>query len=128
MAYAVSDKQRTQLTVERSAKGNALETISSLTQLPPAIAWKAGVAVASAKPGQISPGTLIATFDGNGVPVSSFGGGQVAVYLGHDQGSIRALAPDPYSPQGRWQPTQISLFQPDAVVPKLNGHAYRVIE
>lgn len=128
MVFVVDQEQRTQLAVERASKGDALDTISTLAHLPPSTIWKAGTAIASLPPGGVIPGTVIATFDKNGNPLTSTAGGQVAVYESHDPVGIRALAPDPDSPQGRWMHTQISLLLSDAVQPLLNGHAYHVVE
>ena len=53
--------------------------------------WKRGVKVSSASPGQIQPGTAIATFDANGSYPSDNLGKHAAIYLSHTTTYILVL-------------------------------------
>lgn len=128
MAFVLNEKQRTQLAVERASEGSSLDTLRTLAQLPPALAWRAGEAVASLPPGSLRPGTLIAHFDAAGQHPAGTPENRLAIYLGHDSGQIQTLAPDPDSPKGRWKNVRISLQLPAGVRAALDGNTYHVVE
>lgn len=87
-----------------NAKGDAecVEFVRQTTGAPNTAAWRRGLRIKDAKPGEIVSGTAIATFDETGHfprPKSGHGGRHSAIYLRHDGQQIYVL--DQWPDKGR---------------------------
>ncbi len=87
--------------------------------------WKAGIRIKDAKPGDISPGTAIATFDKNG-KYPTVEGKHAAIYLSHTSVSIKIL--DQWKKKQTVLARSIDFNRPSTTRLSENADNYYVIE
>lgn len=113
--------------VFRNAKGNAecVELVQQTAGAPQTSQWRPGLKVADAKSGEIPPYTAIATFVDGRYPTDDKGK-HAALYLSHDQHSIRVI--DQWKKQGHATERPIRFNNANASSRSNEGNWYYVIE
>jgi hypothetical protein len=88
--------------------------------------WEKGVKVADAKPGEITRGTAIATFDDKGQYPKDDLGKHAAIYLHHTKDNIQVL--DQWKSQGEVLPRAIWFNRPEGTRRSNDADTFYVIE
>jgi hypothetical protein len=91
----------------KNQRGNTecVAFIQQATNAPSTALWKRGIKVATAKPGEIARGTVIATFDDDGKYPTDALGMHAAIYLSQTPAAIQVL--DQWKKQGEVKPRPI---------------------
>jgi hypothetical protein len=110
-------------------KTECVEFVRQTSRAPQTSEWRPGLRVMDARPGQIPPGTAIATFVDGEYPTDALGR-HAAIYLSHDQFAITVL--DQWVPKtgGRGEVKQrpIRFKVPGGTRRSNDGSCFYVIE
>ncbi len=101
--------------------------VQKAAKAPRTAQWIAGLRVKDAKPGDITPGTAIATFNDAGkYPTEGRGQQHAAIYLSHTSVSIQVL--EPYNNAKTVKERDIYFNKPQRSDRSNNANTYYVIE
>lgn len=111
-----------------NAGGNTecVEFVRVAAGAPQTIAWKKGLKVSDANPGDIARGTAIATFDANGKYPTDGLGKHAAIYLEHNQQRILVL--DQWNDQGEVKQRPVWFSRPKGTKRSNDADVFFVIE
>jgi hypothetical protein len=112
--------------VNALGKTECAEFIRQATGAPHTSAWKIGIKVSEAKPGEISRGTAIATFDDKKRYPVDEKGKHAAIYLQHDP--TRILVLDQWNDQGEVKQRPIGFKRPKGTKRSNDADTFYVIE
>lgn len=107
-------------------KTECAEFIRQATGAPSTGTWKKGLKVSDAKPGDISRGTAIATFDKDGNYPTDRLGKHAAIYLSQSPASIQVL--DQWNDQGEVKKRSIMYNRPEGTRRSNDANTFYVIE
>ncbi|MFP8968004.1 BPSL0067 family protein [Pokkaliibacter sp. CJK22405] len=103
-----------------------VEFVRQTTTAPQTPLWKRGKKVSDCRAGEISRGTVIATFDSNGkYPVDEFGK-HAAIYLEHN--AQRILVLDQWNAQGEVKERAIRFNRPKGTKRSNDADTFYVVE
>ena len=101
--------------------------VQKAAKVPRTTQWIAGLRLKDAKPGDITPGTAIATFNDQGkYPTEGSGRQHAAIYLSHTSVSIHVL--EQYNKRKTVKDRYISFNNPQRSDRSNNANTYYVIE
>ncbi|HWE01868.1 MAG TPA: BPSL0067 family protein [Tepidisphaeraceae bacterium] len=93
---------------------------------PVTSAWRPGIKVHDAQPGDIAPNTAIATFDQNGLYPTDAKGRHAAIFLSKSPAGIRVL--DQWNKQGQVKPRTIPFNVAKGTTRSNDGDSFYVIK
>lgn len=112
--------------VNAAGKTECVEFIRQAAGAPQTVIWKKGMKVSDARPGEITRGTAIATFDSSGQYPTDALGRHAAIYLEHNQHRILVL--DQWNDQGEVKQRPIWFNRPKGTKRSNDADTYYVIE
>lgn len=112
--------------ISAAGKTECAEFVRQSTGAPHTSAWKMGVKISDAKPGEILRGTAIATFDSKKRYPVDDRGKHAAIYLEHSR--TRILVLDQWNDQGEVKDRPIAFNRPKGTRRSNDADTFYVIE